>query len=134
MARKAVIEIDLGKYKSIELSLEDAERLLAKVTEKLGFESNDVNETYRILRNFEAFYETMKKKFKDYLVPSKSMNDMILGRVVVDKVKLVKEGGERRVVISFDRRVPVDVIVEALREIGFDEVIVKQYKLEEASA
>ena len=128
MAKKVVVEVDLGKYKSVELSLDEAEKLLAVVTDKLGFESNDVNETYRILRNFEAFYETMKKKFKDYLVPSKSMNDMILGRVVVDKVKLVKEGNEKRVVLVFDRRVPVEVIVEALRELGY-EADVKVQKL-----
>ncbi len=115
-----VIEVDLGKYKSVELDLEEAEKLLSLVTEELGFESNDANETYRILRNFEAFYETMKKKFKDYLVPSKSMNDMILGRVIVDKVKLIKEGDRKRVVIVFDRRVPVEVIEKALRKMGYD--------------
>jgi len=120
LAKKVVVEVDLGKYKSVELDLDEAEELLAIVTEKLGFESNDVNETYRILRNFDAFYETMKKKFKDYLVPSKSMNDMILGRVVVDKVKLVKEGDKRRVVLVFDRRVPVEVIVDALRSMGYE--------------
>lgn len=122
------VEVDLGKYRSVELDLEEAEKLLSIITERLGFESNDVNETYRILRNFDAFYETMKKKFKDYLVPSKSMNDMILGRVVVDKVKLIKEGGKKRVVIVFDRRVPLDVIVEALRELGY-EVEVREQKL-----
>jgi len=128
MAKKVVVEVDLGKYKSVRLPLEEAEKLLDVVTEKLGFESNDVNETYRILRNFEAFYETMKKKFKDYLVPSKSMNDMILGKVVVDKVKLVKEGDKKFVVIVFDRRVPLEVIEEALRELGY-EVEVKTQKL-----
>jgi len=128
MAKTVVVEVDLGKYKSVRLPLEEAEQLLDIVTEKLGFESNDVNETYRILRNFEAFYETMKKKFKDYLVPSKSMNDMILGKVVVDKVKLIKEGDKRYVVIVFDRRVPVEVIVEALRELGY-EAEVKTQKL-----
>ncbi len=128
MAKKVVVEVDLGKYKSVELPLDEAEKLLAAVTDRLGFESNDVNETYRILRNFEAFYETMKKKFKDYLVPSKSMNDMILGRVVIDKVKLVKEGDEKKVVLVFDRRVPVDVIVEALGELGY-EAEVKVQKL-----
>jgi len=128
MAKKVVVEVDLGKYKSVRLPLEEAEKLLDIVTEKLGFESNDVNETYRILRNFEAFYETMKKKFKDYLVPSKSMNDMILGKVVVDKVKLIKEGDKKFVVIVFDRRVPLEVIEEALKELGY-EVEVKTQKL-----
>lgn len=128
MTGKIVVEVDSGKYKNVELPLEEAERLLAIVTKKLGFESGDVNEAYRIMRNFDAFYETQKKKFKDYLVPSKSMNDMILGKVIVDKVKLVKEGNKRIVMISFDRRVPLDVIVEALNEMGYD-VEVKEYSI-----
>ena len=128
MAKKVVVEVDLGKYKSVMLPLDEAERLLDIVTENLGFESNDVNETYRILRNFEAFYETMKKKFKDYLVPSKSMNDMILGKVVIDKVKLIKEGDKRLVVLVFDRRVSVDLIEKSLREMGY-EVEVRVQKL-----
>ncbi|MMZ71692.1 hypothetical protein D1872_352220 [compost metagenome] len=56
------------------------------------------------------------------------MNDMILGKVIVDKVKLVKEGNKRIVMISFDRRVPLDVIVEALNEMGYD-VEVKEYSI-----
>ncbi|MCE4618857.1 MAG: hypothetical protein F7C82_06245 [Desulfurococcales archaeon] len=128
MTGKVVVEVDLGKYKNVELPLEEAERLLSIVTDKLGFESSDVNEAYRIMRNFDVFHETQKKKFKDYLVPSKSMNDMILGRVIVDKVKLVKEGNKKIVVLSFDRRVPVEVVVEALKDMGY-EVEVKEYSL-----
>jgi len=123
-----VVEVDMGKYKNVELPLEEAEKLLGLVVERLGFESSDVNEAYRIMRNFEVFYETQKKKFKDYLVPSKSMNDMILGRVIVDKIKLIKEGDRQKVVISFDRRVPLEVVVDALKELGYD-VEIKQYKL-----
>ncbi len=121
MARKGIIiEVDMGKYKSIELNLEEAERVLSKITELLGFESNDVNETFRILRNFDAFYETMKKKFKDYLAPSKSMNDMIKGTVVVDRLRLIKEGDVRKVKIVFDRRISEDLLKEVLNELGYD--------------
>ncbi|MCE4627796.1 MAG: hypothetical protein F7C34_01415 [Desulfurococcales archaeon] len=123
-----VVEVDMGKYKSVELSPEEAEKLVRFIVEKLGIEPNDVNEFFRILRNFDAFYEMMKKKFKDYIVPAKSMNDMILGRVVVDKVKLIKEGGKRRVVVVFDKRVPEDIIVEGLKELGY-EVEIKRYSL-----
>ncbi len=125
---KIVVEVDFGKYKNVKLSLEEAEKLLSIVTRKLGFESNDVNEAYRILRNFDAFYETQKKKFKDYLVPSKSMNDMILGKVIVDKVKLLKEGDKEYVIISFDRRVPLEIVVSSLEELGY-EVEVKEQSL-----
>ena len=119
MSKEVVVEVDLGRYKTVELELEEAERLLKKVTELLGFESQDVNEAFRIMRNFDAFYEMARKKFKDYIVPSKSMNDMILGRVIVDKVKLVKEGDRRIVGIVFDRRVGEDVIVKALEDLGY---------------
>ncbi len=120
MKGKIVVEIDLGKYRSVDLSLPEAEELLSRVVEKLGYESNDVNETYRIIRNFDAFYETMRKKFKDHLAPAKSMNDMIRGTVIVDRVKLYTQGDEKRIVLIFDRRVPEDVIVESLREMGYE--------------
>lgn len=122
------LEIDMGKYKSVELSVEEAERLVKYVVDRLGMEPNDVNEFFRIIRNFDAFYDVMRKKFKDYLVPQKSMNDMILGRVIVDKVKLIKEGGKKKVIVVFDKRVPEDIIVEGLKELGY-EVEVKRYKL-----
>ena len=124
---KIVVEVDFGKYKNVKLPVDEAEKLIGIITKKLGFESNDVNETYRILRNFDAFYETQKKKFKDYLVPSKSMNDMILGKVIIDTVKLIREDKDY-VVLSFDRRVPLEVIVDALRELGY-EVEVKEQSL-----
>lgn len=119
MSREVIVEIDLGRYKTVELELDDAEKLLRKITELLGFESQDVNEAFRIMRNFDAFYEMARKKFKDYIVPSKSMNDMILGRVIVDKVKLVKEGDKRIVGIVFDRRIGEDVIIKALEAMGY---------------
>ena len=122
------LEIDMGKYKSVELSIEEAEKLVKYVVDRLGIEPNDVNEFFRIVRNFDAFYDVMRKKFKDYLVPPKSMNDMILGRVIIDKVKLIKEGGKKKVVIVFDKRVPEDVIVDGLKDLGYD-VEVKRYKL-----
>ncbi len=128
MTKETVVEIDMGKYKSVELSVDEAEKLLRLIVEKLGIEPNDVNEAFRILRNFDVFYETQKKKFKDYLVPSKSMNDMILGRVVVDKLKLIKEGGKNRVVVVFDRRVPEETIIEALKELGYAPSV-KRYSL-----
>ena len=113
------VTVDMGKYKYVELPADKAERLLREVASRLGFESQDASEAFRIIRNFDAFYDMAKKKFKDYIVPSKSMNDMILGRVIVDKVRLVKEGDKRIVGIYFDRRVGEEVLEEALRSMGF---------------
>ncbi|MEB3788187.1 MAG: hypothetical protein GSR78_05465 [Desulfurococcales archaeon] len=128
MAGRIVVEIDMGRYKSVELDLDEAERLLREVTRRLGYESNDASETFRIIRNFDAFYETMKKKFKDHIAPNKSMNDMIRGTVIVDRVKLSREGDKRRITIVFDRRVPDEVIKESLEALGY-EVEVKRLQI-----
>jgi len=117
--KSITVEIDLGKYINVELSLDEAEKFLRELTKKLGYETQDVSERLRYLRNFDVFYEVAKKKFKDYLVPPKSMNDMIKGTVVVDKVRLIKEDG-KRVVISLDRRVDINKVVETLKEMGYN--------------
>ncbi len=124
---ETVVKVDLAKYKFVDLPAEDAIRLLEAITEKLGRESNDIRETIRYIRNFEEFYEYMQKKFKDYIAPPHRPSDYIKGLVVVDKVKLYKREGERRVVIVFDRRVSLDVIKEALEDIGYSYRVVKEF-------
>lgn len=125
MPEKVRVEVDLGRYISVELSADEAERLIMIVAKKVGYESQDANEALRYIRNFDVFYEMAKKKFKDYLVPPKSLNDMIRGTVIVDRIKLVRDGG-RRVVVTFDRRVPLDVIVESLKELGYEAEVEKR--------
>lgn len=129
MASKKVLEVDMGRYKSVELSLEEAERVLSEVSKQLGYESQDLEEAFRVLRNFDSFYEMARKKYKDYIVPSKSLNDMIRGTVIVDKLRLIKEGDVRKVVVTFDRRVKEDTIIEVLRRLGY-EVEVKKLELQ----
>ncbi|MEB2836279.1 MAG: heavy-metal-associated domain-containing protein [Desulfurococcales archaeon] len=125
MEGKVKVEIDLGKYISVELPAEEAERLIRHLTERLGYESQDASEALRYIRNFDAFYEIAKKKFKDYLVPPKSMNDMIRGTVLVDRLKLIKDG-EKRVVVTFDRRVPLDEVLAALKDLGYEAEVVRR--------
>ncbi|MDM7275143.1 MAG: hypothetical protein P3X22_003335 [Thermoprotei archaeon] len=117
---RKTVSVDMGRYKSVEVSLEESERLLMEVSRQLGLESQDLDEALRVLRNFDSFYDMARRKFKDYIIPSKSLNDMIRGAVIVDKLKLIKEGDERRVVITFDRRVKEEVIVEALKKLGYE--------------
>lgn len=117
---RKIVSVDMGRYKSVEVSLEESEKLLVEVSRQLGVESQDLDEALRVLRNFDSFYDMARRKFKDYIIPSKSLNDMIRGAVIVDKLKLIKEGDERRVVITFDRRVKEDVIVEALKKLGYE--------------
>jgi len=119
------VEIDLGRYISVELTADDAERLIRKISERLGYESQDASEALRYIRNFDAFYEMAKRKFKDYLVPPKSMNDMIRGTVLIDRIKLIREDG-RRVVVTFDRRVPLEEITAALKDMGYEVEVVRR--------
>ncbi len=122
------LEVDMGKYKSVTVPLDVAERLIVDVSKRLNIESKDVMESLRIVRNFDEFYEFQQKKFKDYVVPDKDISDMIKGAVVVDSMKLIKEGSSREVVVTFDRRVNESVIIDSLRSLGFD-VEVKRFDL-----
>ncbi len=119
MSKNVTLLIDLGKYRHVTLPVEDSSKLLNKITEKIGKQTFDVEEAQRYIANFDVFYEVMKKKFKDSLAPPKSINDMIRGDIIVDRIILIKENNERRVTIVFDRRVPVDIIKEALEELGY---------------
>ncbi|WP_228546730.1 hypothetical protein [Hyperthermus butylicus] len=118
---KVIVEVDMAKYKHVDLSAQTALQLLEKIEERLGYKTQDVEEAKRYIRNFKEFYEYMRKKFKDYLAPPRRPDDYIRGRVVVDKIKLyTSDNGEERVVIIFDRRIDVGLIEQVLRELGFE--------------
>jgi len=118
--KRAVIEIDFAKYKSVKLPRDDAEHLLNVLTDLLGKSTNDLQETLRYIRNFDEFFEYMRKKFKDYLAPPHRADDYIRGEAVIDKIKLIKENNEKYVLIVFDRRVKEDIISDALRRLGYE--------------
>ncbi|GAB6147855.1 hypothetical protein JCM10135_03960 [Stetteria hydrogenophila] len=117
---KVKVLIDMGKYINVRLEAPEAERLIREVSKILGYESQDASEALRYIRNFDEFYEFMRKKFQDHLAPPKSINDMIMGTVIVDSVKLEKEGGKRYVTVVFDRRVPLDAVKKALSNLGYE--------------
>lgn len=120
MSKKITILIDMGKYRHITLPVDEARELLNIIAKKLGKRTNDIDEAQRYIANFDVFYEMMKKKFKDSLAPPKSVDDMIRGNIVVDRIILAKEGDKRIVTIVFDRRVPLDSIKEALKDLGYE--------------
>jgi hypothetical protein len=126
MGSEIVVRVDFSKYKYVDLSVEEALSLLDALAEAMGRETPDVGETRRFLRNFDEFYEYMRKKFKDYMVPPHRPDDYIRGNVVIDKVKLYKNGDERRVVIVVDRRVPLDYVVKALESLGYNVRVEKE--------
>ncbi len=123
---KVTLLIDMGKYRHVKLPADKARELLNIIVNKLGKRTNDVDEAQRYIANFDVFYEIMKKKFKDSLAPPKSVDDMIRGNIIVDRVILSKEGDEKLVTIVFDRRVPVDKIVESLKELGYEVDVKKE--------
>ncbi len=126
MARHVVIEVDMAKYKHVDLPAEDAEKLLEAISKRVGGKTSDISEALRYIRNFNEFYEYMRKKFKDYIAPPRKPDDYIRGKVFVDKVKLYLDGDTKRVVIVFDRRVDLELLKTCLKEIGYEEVEVKK--------
>lgn len=105
-------------YVHLELSLEDAIRVLKHLREKRGGRE-DIEDSIRILENFDVFYEYARKKYKEYVAPRKNEADMLAGRVTIDKIKLEADGF-KRVTIVFDKRVNVEEIMGALKELSLE--------------
>ncbi|MEM2005821.1 MAG: hypothetical protein QW705_02870 [Zestosphaera sp.] len=87
---------------------------VAEVLRGLSSESGvteDLEDTLRILSNFDVFHGMLRRKFKEYIAPRRSEGDLISGRVLVDKVKLHVEGGVKKATVIFDKRVPYDKVV-----------------------
>ena len=126
MSASITVRLDLAKYRYVDLPADKALELLNAIAELIGKRTSDMQEAERYIRNFNEFYEFMKKKFKDYLAPPHKPDDYIRGDVVIDKVKLYMEGDERRVVLVFDRRVDLDLLKRALEKLGYSEVKVEK--------
>lgn len=105
-------------YIYLELSLENALRVVKRLREKRGARE-DIEDSIRILENFEVFYEYARKKYKEYVVPRKNEADMLAGKVTVDKIKLEVDGA-RKVTIVFDKRVKTEEVVEALKDLSLE--------------
>ena len=120
-----MVRIDLGRYRVVRVGLDEAFRFLRSLGELRGY-TTDLREGIRYIENFDAFYQASRKRFRDYLVPLKDTRDMILGKVTIDKVKLIQSEHGKEVEIVLDRRVPIDTIINALRNAGYDEVKVEE--------
>lgn len=126
MSASITVRLDLAKYRYVDLPADKALELLNAIAELIGKRTSDMQEAERYIRNFNEFYEFMKKKFKDYLAPPHKPDDYIRGDVVIDKVKLYMEGDERRVVLVFDRRVDLDLLKRALERLGYSDIRVEK--------
>jgi uridine kinase len=113
-------------YIYLDASVDEAVKLLEGIRKELNANSEDLNDTLRILANFQAFYQMIKKRFKEFITPRKSESDLIYGRVVIEKIKLYREGGQNRVTIVFDKRFRKEDLVRVLNVLGID------YSIEEA--
>ncbi|RLG80378.1 MAG: hypothetical protein DRO09_03200 [Thermoprotei archaeon] len=109
---------DFTGYIHVEGDVDVLVRFLKCLSKSFG-ESDDISDTLRILNNFDVFYSMLKRKFKDYIAPRKSERDLILGKVVVDKVKLIRNA-ERRAIIVLDKRVSQRAIINLLKEMNLE--------------
>lgn len=115
------IRVKLSRYLGylyMESDVETALNLLRHLKNKRGARE-DIVDTIRILENFDAFYEYMRRKYKEFISPRKSETDMLAGGVTIDKVKLNVDGG-KKVTIVFDKRISQEEVVKTLRELGFE--------------
>ncbi|MCD6279097.1 MAG: hypothetical protein J7J11_05400 [Desulfurococcales archaeon] len=112
-------------YIKLEVDADNALKLLKYLRDVGGKNTNDVVDALRIIENFDVFYEMMKKKFKDYIAPRKSENDLIRGKVVIDKIKLTKND-VKKVTIIFDKRVDEELITKALESLNIEYELVSE--------
>ncbi len=122
MPGSIIVKVELGGYKLIELKLSEAKALLKKAWDA-GRRTRDVEETMRVLNNFDEFYRLQVKKNKSFLTPPKDLKEQLTGQTLVDKVRLDQRGEERFVTIVFDKRVSKDQIKELLSSIGYREIV-----------
>jgi len=112
-------------YIKLEVDADNALKLLKYLRDVSGKNTNDVVDALRIIENFDVFYEMMKKKFKDYIAPRKSENDLIRGKVIIDKIKLTKNN-VKKVTIIFDKRVNEELVTKALESLNIEYELVSE--------
>ncbi len=117
---KLDLKVLLGNYKYVELHLADALKLLGMLEEKFPNKIKDISEVRRIIENFDVFYDIAKRKFKDYILIPHEPSDMLLGRVLFDKVKLIRTSNAKKIGLFFDKNIKLKDIVEALKSLGFE--------------
>lgn len=118
--RKIKLVRNFTGYTYIECSCEDAIKLLTYLKEAYGRNTSDIDDTLRILNNFNYFYDMMRRKFKDFISPKKEERDLIKGLVIVDKLKLFRKNDAELVQLVLDKRVELNLVFNILKELGMD--------------
>lgn len=119
--RKLQVYIDIGDYKYVVLERAEALRLMTKIKNEKG-STRDLEEAIRIVENFEEYYRYQVRRAQSYIVIPKDTRDLIIGRAVVDKLRLSRKEGKELVEIVFDRRVDTGCILKMLGEMGYTDV------------
>lgn len=125
MNEEITVEVDIANCVHVKLEKNLASKLVQVIISKHGT-TRDLEETKRVIENFDEYYGILRRRFMDYLTVPKDMAESIRGRTVVHKLRLLKEGELRVVEIVFDKRVPRNLLVDCLRDLGFSGVIFKQ--------
>ncbi|MDW8170775.1 MAG: hypothetical protein RMI83_06730 [Desulfurococcaceae archaeon] len=120
-----VVRVDIGRYKYIDLPLEKAIEFLERIAIVRGT-TLDITESLRYIRNFDEFYEYMKRKFKDFISPPKDHREIIEGLVAVQKLKLYIVNDVKMVTLVIDKRVCEDFLHTILKDIGYTSVLFRK--------
>jgi len=125
---KVKILMDLGKYPHITLEQKHA----LKILECLGneyFSSRDLAESIRIIENFDEFYRVVKRKFEEYLTPSKDQKEVLSGKTIVHKLRLFRVNDTNYVELVFDRRFDLSALKHCLSKLGYSDIEVVEERV-----
>lgn len=123
--RFITIFVDVTKSPRITLELKDASKLI-ECLESEGYVSVDLLETKTILKSFDEYLRLAKRRFQDYIVPNRDPREVVEGKCIVHKVKLLVKNDLKIAELVLDRRVDLDRIKGCLERIGFIEVVIEQ--------
>uniref|UniRef100_A0A7C2ZP07 Uncharacterized protein n=1 Tax=Ignisphaera aggregans TaxID=334771 RepID=A0A7C2ZP07_9CREN len=110
----------IGDYVVIEVPAEAAAEIIEILQSSLGKGREDVKDALRMIEHFDTFYDLMKRKFKEYLTPKKDVGDILKKRVLIDKIKLIKQDSTKLVEIVLDRSIDLDTVSSILLENGIE--------------
>lgn len=110
----------IGEYVVLEIPVELANNILNLLRSNLNKGEEDVDDAMRMITHFDIFYNLMKKKFKEYLTPRKSVDSILKRKVLIDKIKLVKKNGMKFVEIILDRSISLNSILDVFTRSGIE--------------
>jgi len=116
------VVIDLAGSPHVVLKHEEALELLRCLGETAGT-SKDLEESIRIIKSFDEFYKILKRKFEEYITPPKDHREVVMGKSIVHKIKLVMKNSDKYVELVLDRRMNIEYLKLCLTRLGFSEVV-----------